>query len=69
MQVTPEQFTTDISIDIVIKEAIVEHAGVLGTLLTVPSIRQGQFDAAFRQGRTLGAGFAPADTVSLCDDS
>jgi hypothetical protein len=32
---------------------------VLGTLLTIAEhLEQGQFDAAFRQGRTLGVEFA-----------
>jgi c-di-GMP-related signal transduction protein len=58
-EVTPERFFADISIDIVIEEAIVEHAGVLGTLLSIAEhLEQGQFDAAFRQGRTLGIEFA-----------
>jgi EAL and modified HD-GYP domain-containing signal transduction protein len=57
--VTPETFFADISIDSVIEQAIVEHEGVLGALLSIAEhLEQGRFDAAFKQGSTLGTEFA-----------
>jgi c-di-GMP-related signal transduction protein len=58
-EVTPERFFADIAIDSVIEQAIVEHEGVLGTLLSIAErLEQGEFDTAFRQGTALGTEFA-----------
>ncbi|MEW6341277.1 MAG: EAL domain-containing protein [Paraburkholderia sp.] len=57
--VTAEVFFADMSIDAVIQQAILEHEGVLGTLLAIAEhLEQGRFDASLKQAGALGAEFA-----------
>lgn len=57
--VTAEVFFADMSIDVVIQQAILEHEGVLGTLLAIAGhLEPGRFDAALEQAGALGPAFA-----------